>query len=472
MEKMNQRRKAQPRNNIRKYRRFRFVDPGVIVFFFLACYLVVCVAMYLMKPHINTYEVSDGSIVSDYSYTGIAIRTEQPVMAQTAGYITYYARELEKVGALTSVYSLDETGQLAELLSDENISATSLSDENLIEMNKNVNDFYEAYTDMNFSESYQFKQEIEGMTVQLIQQTLIENASKINGSTAFHVCNSPLDGIVSYRIDGYEGITKESVTKETLEASKEYSYEDLTEQNIVDTNSVAYKVITEDEWTIVISTDENTAERLLEEDYVQLHFKKDKTKVWGQVSTWKNGEDTMVGFTFTNSMIRFANERFIDFSFELEDVKGLKVPKSSVAQRELYAIPMDYLEVNSAGDLCNVYYEKYDTEGNASVSLLELDIAYEKEEEGFVYINTDEILQDGSVIVKPASGERYTIAKTEVLTGVYNYNKGYAVFCPVNILHEADEYCIIESQTKYGLAKYDYIVLESAAIEDAVAIYQ
>nr|MCR5556493.1 hypothetical protein [Butyrivibrio sp.] len=51
------------------------------------------------------------------------------------------------------------------------------------------------------------------------------------------------------------------------------------------------------------------------------------------------------------------------------------------------------------------------------------------------------------------------------LVGVYNINKGYADFRQIKILYQNDEYSIVKSNTTYGLAVYDYIVLDSSLID-------
>ena len=461
------------RKRVFRHRIIRFMDPGVIVFLILAVYLFGCMVLYLLKPHVTTYEVNDGSMATDYSYTGIAIRSEQVVNTDKSGYITYYARDLEKTGAQTKVYSIDETGEINSILSDDSISSTALTSEQLNQIDSDVDSFYNDFSDINYGEAYAFKQLIESTTIQLIEQTLVENAVTLRDSASFNVCNSAIDGIISYTIDGYEDLKPEDVTADMLSAASEYNPEDLREQNLVKSGDKVYKIINNDEWTIIIKTDKDIAKKLLEEEYVKVEFKKDKTKANGKVSTWTSGDDTFVSFSFTNSMIRFASDRYVDISFELDNISGLKVPKSSIAEKELYVIDKSFLTTGAAGEVDTVYYETYDNNGQPKGKSVQIDIAYETEDA--VYINKDqsEILTEGATL--KASGnsqERMTIGKTEKLKGVYEYNKGYAVFCPINILYEGKEYCIISAQSKYGLAKYDYIVLNSDAIDDAVSIYQ
>lgn len=264
-------------------------------------------------------------------------------------------------------------------------------------------------------------------------------------SASFNVCNSAIDGIISYTIWWIWGPEAWRCNSGYAQCCQWIHPEDLREQNLVKSGDKVYKIINNDEWTIVIKTDKDIAKKLLEEEYVKVEFKKDKTKANGKVSTWTSGDDTFVSFSFTNSMIRFASDRYVDISFELDNISGLKVPKSSIAEKELYVIDKSFLTTGAAGEVDTVYYETYDDNGQPKGKSVQIDIAYETEDA--VYINKDqsEILTEGATL--KASGnsqERMTIGKTEKLKGVYEYNKGYAVFCPINILYEGKDIVLFQ----------------------------
>lgn len=445
--------------------RLLFIDPAIVVFSILA--LVLCLNMvgYFFKPHVKIYEVNEGSIATDYSYKGLAIRNEEVVTANQAGYITYYARDLEKTGAKTTVYSIDETGELTDLLSDESITATDLTKEQLLELNNNVSSFYNNFSNFNYDEVYNFKQDVEATTIQLIQQTLIDNSTQNVSGSAFHVENSPMDGIISYSVDGFEDYTVEQISSSQLsdDAINDYKAEDLRNQTLVKSGDKIFKIITNDEWAVVIKTDETTAKKLVEEEYVAVEFKKDNSKINGKVTSWESDGETLVAFSFTNSMIRYAQDRFLDISFEVDNISGLKVPSSAIAENELYAIDKSYLVTGASGELNSCYVESYDENGQTQTKEVTLDIKYENEET--VYLNLNGKITAGTTIrAGGTTKERMTVGKTEKLKGVYVYNTGEPVFYPVNILDE-DEYCIISPQSRYGLSKYDYIVLNSDVIE-------
>ena len=75
-------------------------------------------------------------------------------------------------------------------------------------------------------------------------------------------------------------------------------------------------------------------------------------------------------------------------------------------------------------------------------------------------------MKKGDVINKPDSGETMTLEATASLQGVYNINKGYAVFRKVEILFQNEEYTIVNTGTSYGLSLYDYIALDASAIKE------
>ena len=81
-------------------------------------------------------------------------------------------------------------------------------------------------------------------------------------------------------------------------------------------------------------------------------------------------------------------------------------------------------------------------------------------------------LNAGDILCKKEGQETYTVGKRATLIGVYNMNKGYADFKQINILYQNDEYAIVNSNTRYGLSVYDYIVLDASSVSDDQFINQ
>ena len=58
------------------------------------------------------------------------------------------------------------------------------------------------------------------------------------------------------------------------------------------------------------------------------------------------------------------------------------------------------------------------------------------------------------------------------MEGVYNINKGYAVFKKIEKLSGNGEYFTIAKGTDYGLSVYDHIVLDASMVTEGMIIYE
>ena len=86
------------------------------------------------------------------------------------------------------------------------------------------------------------------------------------------------------------------------------------------------------------------------------------------------------------------------------------------------------------------------------------------EEENFS--TSEKLLTSGDLLIRTDSAEFYQVGQTEKLKGVYNINKGYAVFREITILDKNEEYCIIEEGATFGLSEYDHIALDASTVND------
>lgn len=167
-------------------------------------------------------------------------------------------------------------------------------------------------------------------------------------------------------------------------------------------------------------------------------------------------------------MVTFCTDRFIDIELILEDETGLKIPNSSIVEKEFFIVPKEYVTKGGNGNSDGVLRETYQEDGTATSEFVETAIHGETETE---YYLDDISLRIGENILKPESSEKYVLSKRGSLTGVYNINKGYADFKQISILYQNEEYSIVRSNTQYGLSVYDYIVLDASAVEDDEFIY-
>ena len=163
-------------------------------------------------------------------------------------------------------------------------------------------------------------------------------------------------------------------------------------------------------------------------------------------------------------MVTYVSDRFLDIELILNDETGLKIPNSSIVEKEFFLIEEDYITEGGNGN-DSVIRQCYKEDGTISSEVVETSVYSYDENEGMYYVDAT-ILNAGDVLYKTDSQETYTVSKRATLIGVYNMNKGYADFKQINILYQNDEYSIVKANTRYGLNVYDYIVLDAASVSD------
>lgn len=447
---------------ITKYRHPLNINIGMIIFGIIFIYIVICVYMYFTSKHIIGYEVTTGSLSVSNVYTGLALRKEEPVASTQSGYVNYFAREGEHVGVGNLVCTIDESGKIADLI-DTDDASIQLSKDDLSQMKTDIVNFTHNFTTKEFSTVYDFKYELKGTALKLSNHNMLNNLEKIKGEASglVNLCNASKSGVVVYSVDGYEALEPSAITKEIMN-EKEYKREKLVANELVSNGDPLYKLVTDENWSIVIETTPERAEELLQKEYVNVKFLKNQMTSWGKVNVLQNEDGTYVKLDFNNSMITFAADRFVDIEIMQDEEEGLKIPNSAIVEKEFYLVPKDYIIKGGNSSKSGFMREIYE-DGTVTTEFIETTIYSESDTDYYVDTIT---LRIGDYICKPDSTEKYPISKVGTLVGVYNINKGYADFKEITVLYSNDEYSIVKSNTTYGLSVYDHIVLEAESVMD------
>lgn len=463
---MAQKRPSRNQNNkITKYRKPLNINLGMIIFGFIFVYIIVMIFFYFTSSHITGYEVKLGSLAVNNTYRGVILRSESVYQSQNAGYINYYARECEKVAKGSMVYTIDESGKLSDMISADIESGESLTNENMTELKTQIMNYRNIYSDRNFDTVYDFKYTVQGTVMKLANQNVLTSLSDIQKSGMGDLIDfnyAAQSGLVVYNTDGLESLTMDDIN-ESIYDEELHPKVQLQSNVLVDSGDNAYKLITEENWSIVIPVEEERAKELADETYIEIKFLKTGDKSWGAVNIIEKEDGIYLKLDFTNSMITFASDRYIDIELLLDAEKGLKIPNSSIAEKEFYLIPKEYLTQGGDSSDDGFMRETYLEDGTQSTEFVKADIYYMTDTEYYVDTNTFRI---GHYIIKPDSSDKYPISKKGTLIGVYNMNRGYADFTQITILYQNKEYAIVKSNTDYGLNVYDHIVLDGSSVED------
>lgn len=456
------------KSKIKKYRKPLNLNIGMIIFGVIFIYVVVCVIMYFQTSHIVRYEVKEGSLTANNTYRGVIIRDETVVYSQSAGYANYYAREGERVAKNALVYIVDETGRFSEDLEAAAMGENSLTERELTEFRDEIINFVHEFDSANYDNSYDIKYSLKNTVLKLANKSMLENISSLSGTSGVNInyFYAPATGIVSYWTDGYEELTAQDVTSDVFENKNKYEKKQMLNNSLMASGDAAYKICTSENWSLVIPVEAARGAQLVEEGYIKVRFLKNQYESWAEVKLLTNADgNTYLKLDFNNSMITFINDRFIDVELIVEDETGLKIPVSSIVQKEFFLIPESFVIPggNNGGE--SIMRQCYLEDGTISSEIIEVEV-YNFDSESKEYYLDSTFLNAGDVLYKLDGQETYTVSKRASLTGVYNMNKGYADFKQIIILYQNDEYAIVKSNTKYGLNVYDYIVLNAESVSD------
>ena len=207
------------------------------------------------------------------------------------------------------------------------------------------------------------------------------------------------------------------------------------------------------------------AKELKDSSSVHVRFPKDNETMTAAFSMKKVKGSYLGYLAFDSSMVRYAQNRFVDVELILEDQSGLKIPKSAITKKDFYVIPEDYLTQGGNSNSTGVLIDT----GKENAEFQAVDIYYRDTQTGSVYVNPDDF-EKNTTLKKAGSSDTYQLSETKQLKGVYNINRGYAVFRQVQILCESDDYYIVQSGNDYGLSNYDHIALTGKDVHEGDVI--
>ena len=454
--------------SLQKYKRKGHLNIGTILFGIIFVYLVFTVLIYFTKDRVSVYEVREGSILKDRNLTGMVLRKETVVNAEKSGYVNYFVDDAQKVALGTNIYTITSSKLETQTDQDSNEEVSLNADEwNSILLK--AQGFNESYSPEEFKTASNLKSEVTAILQNNTTQSRVAQLNSILQSGNVDAFQSPDDGIVELSVDGYENLTTDNITDEMFDKAN-YSVTELSGNQKIDAGQPVYRLVTDEEWTVTVRLTSDLAQtfqkKMNGEDSlsVEVRFLKDNKDLWGTMRLTEKKNDIYANITFKDSMIRYADKRYLNVELILEDQSGLKIPKSSVIKKSCYAIPQDYITTGGNSSDSGVMIQDKDSAVFQQVEI------YYVSDDGTNYVNP-ESLKVGTTLIKPESSETMTVEKTAELSGVYNINQGYAVFNAVEILCESDEYYIIKEDNSYGLSNYDHIVQDGEDVKEDEVIF-
>lgn len=464
---------------------------GTMLFGVLLLYMIFSAILYLTSDKVESYQVISGPLSRNETYTGLAVREESVYKADTDGYITYYAKEGNKINANGVIYGIGST-----MPSDNEAELTA---EEILNIRNDMMSFSKSFNSSKFNNTYSFKYNLEGNILQYAGSSQA-GVTTLGGQK---ITKTDRDGIVLCSMDGYEDKTVSTLTAADFDQNA-YHETDLKNDGSIQTGDPVYTLITDERWSLLIPLSSKQEAKLADRTAVRVKFLKDDMTQSGDFSIVEIEGQKYGKIDFNKGLIRYAADRFLEIELVTNTVTGLKIPLSSIVTKEAYKIPDKYLTTDPKTQKTGLMIEGSDKNGNSTSSFVPVDIyartedeeamkaAQEEAQEKMAAKNSDEGdeaaevvsvptqylyfvdkkgFQEGDVAVCPEDQSRFVIKDIGVLEGVYCTNQGYAVFRHIELLDQNEEYAIVSKNTVYGLSRYDHIVRNADKVSEQEILY-
>ncbi len=457
------------KNNVVKFRPQMKLNIGLVIFGVLFIYMIIIVVRSINTDTYAICEVEKSYIDTNIKSTGLAIRQEKLINSSDSGYISYYIRDGQRVAKQATVYTIDETGSVYDTLADLALDSENLDSEQYTEIRNRISMFSSYYNDTEFMDVYNFKYDLENIVLELSNEILVEKLTSMDAidksANTFKEIKSEESGIITYYQDNFESYDMYKVTSNDFDKGK-YTKTTLKTGEIIGAGTPVYKLVTSENWNIIMMISDVDAERLAEKERVTINIASSTQNVVGNIEIVENNDQHFAIISLDKLMINYLNDRFLDIEIIMDQNEGLKIPNTAIYEKEVYTIPEEYLTAGSNSSEA-IYFNIRVLDENGEVTIKQIAPTIFLKDEGQCYVNPDDF-DDADVIVANDSQSTLplSVASKTKMTGVLCVNKGVANFKVIEIIYSNDDFTIIRPNVDYGINLYDRIILDSTTIEE------
>lgn len=466
--------------------------PGRIFFLILfiagIIYLINIVVQTAQKPIISYQTVQRGILDNAEILTGIIVRNEEIIMSEDSGSIHLITNEGDKVKKSGDVYQLLDPKEVSvisqniqEVESDiEKVQnkrqEVSYYQNEIQKVNNNISNsiqgFYMLNKDGQMSYTHALKKELEyeitkrknihmqdnSSTLNTLKTQRNDLTAQLNKNQKLYA--SPYSGIVSYYIDGYENkFTVETISDITeKDIEQNYTYQNTTLNETINSNEPVYKIIQDDQWYIVCFMPKDWAEKFqVGSKYAFTLIKENDIELILTVeSNAEDGKKHKVVFSSREQLESFLDTRTISFKSLQYKYEGLKIPLSAIIERNLIKIPSKYIIEHDG--MQGVLKRTGDSQEG---TFFGVDIQFKDDDYTYIFqdFTKQPTVQLGDSIINPSKGgDIYVVSEVSAIEGVYAVNGRITKFKRISILTHNNEYAIVQSDLLGGLKQFDQII--------------
>ncbi len=426
------------------------------IFIFLAMIVLVYTISFFVrvfnKNEVKIYEVTTGEIVNVDRHRGFIYRDESIANCVNDGYINFFVTDAERVNRGAFIYTInDEPSEIKQYELNDN-------DRNIIK--QNIKMYNNNISNLDFSNIYLAK---DGLSELINEINIIKQLEDIDIEkeiSAKEKGYAQYAGLVSFLIDGYENTKIEEFNEDIIKNYNIIKY--ISQKKVVKKNDQIYKIVKNPEISIAFDSSYDY-DNYDKKNNLRIKFVYENVTTNGRIESFI-GNDNKKHFklVITDYPEKFLNKRVVDFEIENKKVNGFKIPIKSIISKNCYVIPKTMVEKDMETNE-NILYK---VGANGVRERISFNIA--KEDDKYCYISIDDTLSGiryGDVLTNRYR-DTYSLSEVVKLEGVYNMNKGYAVFKNIEVIDRTNEYAIIKKDTINGVAIYDHLALNANNIKE------
>lgn len=466
------------KNNIVKFRTRREVNIGLVIALGILILLSIQLYRYFTTPHLSVYEVMEGKSDSEFTATAMILRKETVYNTKNAGYLNYYFREGARVSNGAKVYSLNDSSNLKDLLNmDENNSVLTSAD--LGRLKSDLRDFCMNYEDASFEECYRMREDFLSDYLRYRDISMLEEVENHSAGNAkgFYTAYTSQSGMITYYSDIYDGYTADRLNGTEFFKENRVVPERASTTGLSGIDSFAYKIVDDLNWELIVElSKDNLTSVIANGTNVRFSIKGDDTLYDCKYETLTIGDALYLRIPMQRFVKDYLRYRFLEVTIYIDAEEGLKIPKTALVERELYQIPERFIVTGGGNeeDEVGVSLEFFNSEtGEAAYEFYEIEpLFYEK---GYYYVTDDELPAQRYIAAPQQDAEPERAMLYTFLTkmeGVYNMNKGYAVFRRIVRITDVDGYILVKSGLAGGVSMYDHIILDTSAVSKDVILVE
>lgn len=453
--------------NLKKYR--KGMNIGIVIFIFILIYLGILVINYFTKSHLKIYEVKKETFSQDNIVNGLIIREEQVINASHSGYLNYYFPDNTRVAKDSILFSIDETKTYYDLLTNTTLK-DGISEYDASYINKVIQSYKQAERLETYHELAEFADTIQNTVQELSNQfsiSVITDAIPDSVPDTLHFYYAEASGLISYNTDRLCGVQLSTVRPSDFALAESYSEYD-NRKSMIEAEKPVVKYITSDQWQILCELNEAQKKSLTSLDKIEFTICEDGFHTSADFDLIEIGEQSYALIYMDEFVQNYLDERFLSIELYWQTTEGFKIPLTSITQKDFYVVPKQYFTKGAQNQL-GLLVEVIDPDTGAADYVFKASTIYY--DDGLYYYIDPSEFEIGQNVLYPDTFSMYTIELKESLEGVYNINKGYALFRRIERITQNEEYCLIKENTEYGLKLYDHIALDADTAVDSGIIY-